>query len=237
MAYLIPRDDTFQYPTLSRVTTAAGRKYQTPSGVDAPSVTTILDRTKDKAKLQEWANRIGQEEADQIKNAAAYVGTHMHEVIDCFLSGRKLALGQDWSALKGQHMAFSLIRAYFKNLDCVYGTEVSLHYDDRYAGTTDLVAKYRGKLAIVDFKQSLKPKRHEWITDYYHQLAAYACAHDRMFGTSIDYGVILVAVQDGAVQEFTTTGREFEDYKAAWWERVERALTAPAEEAVPPPSQ
>jgi len=224
MAYLIPRDDTFRYPTLARVTTSSGRLYQVPSGVDVPSVTTILDRTKDKTKLQEWANRIGQEEADQIKNTAAHVGTHMHEVIDCLMSGRKLALGQDWSALKGQHMAFSLIRAYFRNLDCVYGAEVSLHYDDRYAGTTDLVAKYRGKLAVVDFKQSLKPKRHEWITDYYHQLAAYACAHDRMFGTSIDFGVILVATQDGVTQEFTTTGREFQEFKDAWMKRLDQFL-------------
>jgi genome maintenance exonuclease 1 len=103
---------------------------------------------------------------------------------------------------------------------------VGLHYEGRYAGTTDMVAQYRGKLAIVDFKQALKPKRHEWITDYYHQLAAYALAHDKMFGTNIELGVILVAVQDGSTQEFTTAGREFEDYKAGWMERLNRAEAA-----------
>ncbi len=97
---------------------------------------------------------------------------------------------------------------------------MALHYQGRYAGTTDLVATYRGKLAIVDFKQSVKPKRHEFITDYFHQLAAYAVAHDWLHGTSIDYAAVLIAVQDGTTQEFTTTGREFQEFKAQWMERL-----------------
>lgn len=233
MAHLIRQRDRFPYPTLSRVDTSTGRRYKVPGFEAVPSVTTILDQTKDKAKLKEWADRVGYEEAERIKRDAAYVGTCMHEVIEMFLADEPLTVGQDWMALRGQHMAFSLIRAYFPNIDVVYGSEVSLHYEDRYAGTTDLVAEYRGKLAIVDFKQSIKPKRHEWITDYYHQLAAYACAHDRMFSTNIEFGVVLVAVQDGTTQEFTTAGREFEDYKAAWWERVKRVEAAAADPAPP----
>lgn len=220
MAHLIRQQDRFQYPQIARVDSSTGRHYKVPGFENVPSVTTILDRTKDKAKLKEWADRVGQKEADRIKNEAAYVGTCMHEVIECFLADEPLTLGQDWLALRGQHMAFSLIRTYFQNIGVVYGSEVALHYDDRYAGTTDMVAEYRGKLAIVDFKQSLKPKRHEWITDYYHQLSAYACAHDRMFSTNIEFGVILVAVQDGTTQEFTTAGREFEEFKDGWWERL-----------------
>lgn len=237
MAHLIRQQDRFQYPQIARVDSSTGRHYKVPGFENVPSVTTILDRTKDKAKLKEWADRVGQKEADRIKNEAAYVGTCMHEVIECFLADEPLTLGQDWLALRGQHMAFSLIRTYFQNIDVVYGSEVALHYDDRYAGTTDMVAEYRGKLAIVDFKQSLKPKRHEWITDYYHQLSAYACAHDRMFSTNIEFGVILVAVQDGTTQEFTTAGREFEDYKAAWWERVNRQEASVAAAAVERPSR
>lgn len=222
MADLIKREDRFQYPEISRVDSETGRHYRVPGFEKVPSVTTILDRTKDKTKLKEWADRVGQQEADRIKTEAAYVGTHMHAVIEHLLAREPLPLGEDWLALRGQHMAFSLIRSYFNNIDVVYGSEVAVHYDDRYAGTTDMVAKYRGKLAIVDFKQSIRPKRHEWITDYYHQLAAYACAHERMFGEKVDMGVILVAVQNGSTQEFTTAAREFEDYKAAWWERVKQ---------------
>lgn len=233
MAHLIRQRDRYQYPTIARVDGSTGRHYKVPGFESVTSVTTILDRTKDKGKLKEWADRVGHEEAERIKRDAAYVGTCMHEVIEMFLADEPLTLGQDWMALRGQHMAFSLIRTYFPYIDVVYGSEVALHYDDRYAGTTDMVAEYRGKLAIVDFKQSVKPKRHEWITDYYHQLAAYACAHDRMFSTNIEFAAILVAVQDGTTQEFTTAGREFEDYKAGWWERVKRAEAAAADPALP----
>lgn len=234
MAYLIRHAHQFDYPTITREDSLTGRLYKVPGFAGVPSVTTILDRTKDKAKLKEWEDRVGKDEAARIKRDAAYVGTHMHSAIEAFLARDTLDVGQDWLAAKGHQMAFTLINAFFRNIDCVHGSEVALHYDARYAGTTDLVAEYRGKLAIVDFKQSLKPKRHEWITDYFHQLAAYACAHDRMFGTSIDYGVVLVAVQDGSVQEFTTTGREFEDYRAQWWERLSRAEELAAETAARP---
>lgn len=232
MAHLIPHDARFEYKKLERTNTSSGRVYDVPTFGHVPSVTTILDRTKDKAKLKEWADRVGHEQAEKIKRDAAHVGTAMHGTIENFLASEPLTLGPDWLALRGQHMAFSLIHTYFPLIDAVHGSEVALHYDDVYAGTTDLVATYRKKLAIVDFKQSLKPKRHEWIIDYYHQLAAYACAHDRMFGTHIDFGVILVAVQDGSTQEFTTTGREFEDYKAQWWDRVKQAVEAAG--AAPP---
>jgi genome maintenance exonuclease 1 len=100
-----------------------------------------------------------------------------------------------------------------------------LYYPGKYAGTTDLVGVFRGKPAIVDFKQSLKPKRYEWITDYFHQLAAYAMAHDILHGTDINFGVVLIAVQDGSTQEFTTTGRDFERQKKEWMDRVEKFLT------------
>ena len=232
MAHLIRHGERFHYPFIAREDALTGRVYKVPGFRGVPSVTTILDRTKDRAKLKEWEDRVGKTEADRIKRDAAYVGTHMHLTIESFLANEPLTIGQDWLALRGHQMAFALINNYFKYLDTVHGSEVALHYDARYAGTTDLVAEYRGQLAIVDFKQSMKPKRHEWITDYFHQLAAYACAHDRMFGTKINYGVVLVAVQDGSVQEFTTTGREFEDFRAQWWERVSRAEELA--EAAPP---
>ena len=132
-----------------------------------------------------------------------------------------MALGRDWLAMKGHQMAFTLANRYFGAISEIHGSEVGLHYQARYAGTTDLVATYRGKLAIVDFKQSVKPKRHEFITDYFHQLAAYAVAHDFLHETSIDYAAVLIAVQDGTTQEFTTTGREFQQFKDQWMDRVE----------------
>jgi hypothetical protein len=230
MAHLIPWAETFVYKKLMRIDTLSGRVYSLPNGVHVPSVTTVLDRTKDKAALKQWADRIGQAEADRQKKQAAYVGTHMHLALEHILNGEPWSVTPDWMAMTGYEMAFRLARRYFGAISAIHGSEVGLHYEDRYAGTTDLVATYRGKLAIIDFKQSVKPKRHEYITDYFHQLAAYAVAHDWLHGTSIDYAAVLIAVQDGTTQEFTTAGREFSEFKAQWMERLTAA------EAVRPPS-
>lgn len=232
MAHLIPWSNTYVYEKLERIDTSSGREYLLPSGTHVPSVTTVLDRTKDKAALKEWANRVGQAEADRQKEQAAYIGTWMHTTLEHVLDGKPLALGRDWLAMKGHLMAFTLANRYFGAISEIHGSEVGLHYQGRYAGTTDLVATYRGKLAIIDFKQSVKPKRHEFITDYFHQLAAYAVAHDWLHGTSIDYAAVLIAVQDGTTQEFTTTGREFQQFKDQWMDR----LTASEAVAALPPS-
>lgn len=228
MAHLIPFDHSFMYKKLERVDTSSGRVYKTEESVHVPSVTTILDRTKDKSSLNSWAARVGQVEADRIKTQAAYIGTNMHATLESVLTGEPMKFGTDWLAMKGHLMALKLVDAYFRQITLVYGSEINLHYRDRYAGTTDLVAEYRGRLAIVDFKQSIRAKKYEYITDYFHQLAAYAIAHDEMYGTNIDFGAVLIAVQDGTTQEFTTTGREFQEFKAAWMKRLSLAEAAAA---------
>jgi genome maintenance exonuclease 1 len=231
MAHLIPWSNQFVYKKLEKIDTSSGRVYEVPEFGHVPSVTTILDRTKDKAQLEAWAQRVGREEADRQKEQAAYIGTNMHTTLEAILTGEALKFGTDWAAMKGHLMALTLAYKHFGAISEVHGSEVSVHLAGQYAGTTDLVATYRGKLAIVDFKQSVKPKRFEFITDYFHQLAAYAIAHDAMHGTDIDFAAVLIAVQDGTTQEFTTTGREFNEFKAAWMERVTRAA---ASAALPP---
>ena len=232
MAHLIPWSTPYVYEKLERIDTSNGRVYKLAENVHVPSVTTVLDRTKDKAALEAWAFRIGQAEADRKKDEAAYIGTWMHKTLESILSGEPLSLGRDWLAMKGHEMAFTLANRYFDSISAIHGSEVWLHYQERYAGTTDLVATYRGKLAIIDFKQSVRPKRHEYITDYFHQLAAYAVAHDWRHGTAIDYAAVLISVQDGTTQEFTTAGREFQEFKAQWMVRLTASeAAAPA----PPP--
>lgn len=230
MAHLIPWSNRFTYEKLERIDTSSGRVYVLPNGVHVPSVTHILDRTKDKAALKEWADRVGQAEADRQKEQASYIGTNMHATLECILNGDFMKFGTDWQAMKGHEMAFRLANRYFGAISEIHGSEVGLYLGNRYAGTTDLVATYRGHLSIVDFKQSVKPKRYEYITDYFHQLAAYATAHDSLHGTDIDFGAVLIAVQDGTTQEFTITGREWKNFKAQWMERLT------ASEAARPPS-
>ena len=155
MADLIPWSRDYVYEKLERIDASSGRLYVLPNGVQVPSVTTVLDRTKDKTALKEWANRIGQAEADRQRDQAAYIGTWMHATLESVLSGDPLALGRDWQAMKGHQMAFTLANKYFGGISAIHGSEVGLYYQHRYAGTTDLVATYRGKLAILDFKQSV----------------------------------------------------------------------------------
>jgi genome maintenance exonuclease 1 len=224
--HLIPWSRRFHYKKLERIDAPTGRLYVLPDGSSIPSVTTILDRTKDKAALKEWADRVGQAEADRQKDQASYIGTNMHATLECIIKGDIMKFGTDWLAMKGHLMALTLANKYFGAISEIHGSEVSLHYGQQYAGSTDLVATYRGKLAIVDFKQSVKPKRHEYITDYFHQLAAYAVAHDWMHGTDIDFGAVLIAVQDGTTQEFTTTGREWRNFKTQWMARLTLAQQA-----------
>lgn len=229
MANLIPLKSLYTYERLERIETPNGRMYHRGEETPVYSVTNILDKTKDKASLEAWAARVGAAEAERIKNEAAHVGTAMHFTIERFLEGTALPPAEDWLQMRGYEMGHRLINEHFDSLEEVWGSEVPLYYPGKYAGTTDLVGVFRGRPAIIDFKQSLKPKRYEWITDYFHQLSAYALAHDILHGTEINFGVVLIAVQDGTTQEFTTTGREFERQKKEWLERVEKFLAKSSE--------
>jgi len=217
----IPVRQLFQYEPLTRQDLPEGRRY-IYGDTKLPSVTTILSATKDKGALDAWVARVGEAEAERIKTDAATVGTYMHSVMEHLIANEALPCPTSWEMLKGYVMGYRLMDAYFRNISEIWGSEVMLYYPDRYAGTSDLIAVYRDQPAIVDFKQSNKPKRREWIGDYFCQLAAYAAAHDVVHGTSIEHGVVLVAVRDGTTQEFSTAGREFQGWKDEWMRRVER---------------
>jgi|TARA_R100001086_G_scaffold5692_2_gene3586 hypothetical protein len=221
MVDLIPLRKKFTYVSLRQNDTPEGRHY-VYGEQKLPSVTTILSATKeDREALDAWIERVGQEEADRIKNEAAAVGTHMHNVIERMVAYRDLPRPTNWQMVKGYEMGYRLINRYFQNINEIWGSEVSLYYPEKYAGTTDLVGVYRDKPAIIDFKQSNRPKKRQWINDYFCQLAAYALAHDELHGTQIDNAVILMAVRDGSTDEFSTAGREFQKYKDTWLRRVD----------------
>ena len=102
-----------------------------------------------------------------------------------------------------------------------YGSEVMLHYPGLYAGSTDLVCLHNGLETIVDFKQSNRPKKEEWIEDYFIQIAAYAMAHDAYYGSSIEQGVIMVCTPDLYYQEFKVEGAELKKWKHAFLKRLD----------------
>ena len=211
----------YKYEPLTRVDGEGGRKY-VYGDTRLPSVTTILSGTKDQSHLDDWVKRVGVEQAEKIKNDSATVGTHLHSVIERMVLGRPLPTPKNWLMCKGYEMGYRIVNTYFEHLSEIWGSEVMLYYPEKYAGTTDLVGVYRDKPCIIDFKQTNKMKKREWIDDYFCQLAAYALAHDIVHGTDIKTGVVLMASQQGGTEEFITCGREFENYKSQWLARVEK---------------
>ena len=117
-------------------------------------------------------------------------------------------------------MAQMIIDKGFGDLNEIWGSECVLYYPDLYAGQTDLCGIYQERESIIDFKQSNKPKREEYIGDYYLQLAAYATAHDQIYGTNIEQGVILICTPDLFFQKFVINGARFRQVKWEWLNRV-----------------
>ena len=225
----------YDYKPLNRTTIEGKRHYALPDGSKVPSVTTILDRTKSeesKQALANWKKRVGEQQAQQIVTEAANRGTRMHSYLEQYiLSDEMKPLPANPFGHASWFMAAEVILKGLCNVDEFWGTEVPVYYSGLYAGTTDCLGMWKGKPAIMDFKQSNKPKKKEYIADYFTQLAAYAEAHNETHGTSIDTGVILMAVQpkqlaDGTYTtpeylEFVIEGDEFAYWREEWLKRVE----------------
>jgi len=212
----------FEYPKSMRSLINDERHYEVGTE-KLPSVTTILAATSSdekRASLAKWKAKVGDVEADNIKNLAASRGTAMHSHLEAHLNGEGLLDLSDLGQAAGG-MAKTIIDKGFGDLHEIWGSEVVLHYPGLYAGATDLCGIYQGRDSIVDFKQSNKPKREEWIEDYKLQLAAYATAHDCIYNTKIEQGVILMCTPDNFFQRFIINGNQFREYKWKWLERVD----------------
>jgi genome maintenance exonuclease 1 len=219
----------FPYEEMKRETTTEGRKYVAPDGNKLPSVTTILDATKPleaKKALIEWRRRVGEQKAKEITAEAAGRGTRMHKYLENYvLKGETGEPGSNPYSKQSHQMAHTIISQGLSNCSEFWGTEVSLYFPKIYAGTTDLVGLHNSDEAILDFKQTNKPKKREWIEDYFLQLTAYANAHNEVYGTKIRKGVILMCSADNQYQEFIVEGNEFDHWSDRWWKRVEEYYT------------
>ena len=229
--------EKFQYKDLSRKQVDGKRLYSTPDGNAVPSVTTILSATQPKEKqegLARWRKRVGTHQAQAITTEAANRGTRMHTYLENYcIDGSIKERGNNPFSWQSHAMAETVIREGMCNVDEVWGVEVSMFFPGIYAGTTDLVGVHNGEHAIMDFKQSNKPKKVEWIEDYKLQLCAYAEAHNEVYSTTIAKGVVLMCVKpevdemghlktDPQYQEFIVEGDEFEHWRQQWWKRVEQ---------------
>ena len=213
----------YHYPPSTRSTTDGLRTYDVGKE-KLPSVTTILGATKSQDaqdSIARWQARVGLDEATRIKDQAASRGTNMHKHLEQHLLGAgHLDLTKEGKTAKA--MADTIIDKGFKDFQEIWGSEVVVHYPGLYAGATDLAGIYDYSESIIDFKQSNKPKRREWIDDYFMQLGAYAMAHNTVHGTQIDQGVILMCTPDCFFQKFVVRGKEFVKYQHQFLRRLDQ---------------
>jgi hypothetical protein len=227
----------YNYTPITRNSENGKRIYTLPDGSKVPSVTTILDRTKPQEKreaLANWRKSVGEQRAQEITSEAAGRGTRMHKFLEDYVKNdRQLSEpGSNPYSKQAHIMAQQIVEHGLKHVDEVWGIEVPLYVPGLYAGTTDACGLYQGQPSILDYKQTNKPKKKEWIEDYFLQLCAYAAAHNEVHGTDIKQGVILMAVapkelepgifEQVQFQHWILEGNEWTIWTDRWFNRVEQ---------------
>ena len=217
------RINKFKYPKSMR-SLIGGKRHYDVGEEKLPSVTTILSATQSdekKKSLADWRARMGPEFADRVRDISAMRGTAMHRYLEAYIdgSGHKdlTSIGKE-----AEPMAKKIIESGLGELDEVWGQEVTLYYPGLYAGATDIVGVYEGQPAIIDFKQTNKPKKREWISDYFCQLGAYCMAHNYVYGTKIQKGIILMCSKDLLFQKFEVEGNDFVKHQHDFLRKIDK---------------
>jgi hypothetical protein len=213
----------FKYPKSMR-SLINGKRHYDVGEEKLPSVTTILSATQSdekKKSLADWRARMGAQSADRIRDVSAMRGTAMHRYLEAFIDGTG---HKDLTSIgrEAEPMARRIIESGLGELDEVWGQEVTLYYPGLYAGATDIVGVYEGQPAIIDFKQTNKPKKREWISDYFCQLGAYCMAHNYVYGTKIQKGVILMCSKDLLFQKFEVEGNDFVKHQHDFLRKIDQ---------------
>jgi len=212
----------YEYKKLNRDETTGKRLYACPDGSKVPSVTTVLDSTKDKTFLIEWRKRVGDAEATRISTESAGLGTLMHTHLEYHVLGKERPQGNNQVQIMARAMADTMINEAFTEIDEVWGIEAALYYPGLYAGTSDMIGVHKGTPAIIDHKTTKKTKKKEWIEDYFLQCCAYALAHNEVHGTDIKKAVINIIDRDAKLQSFVIEGNEFDHYSDMWAQRLDQ---------------
>ena len=233
-------NNKFIYPRSQREIINGKRHYDVKAQ-KLPSVTTILSATQSlekQASLGAWRSRLKDSfikipddtdpsgftlmnEADYITKEASDRGTAMHKILEKYIEGQGY-LDLTSPGLNAHNMAIKVIENGLSNVTEYYGLEATLYYPGLYAGATDVVAVHKGQDAIIDFKQTNKPKKREWIEDYCLQLAAYTMAHNFIYRTSISKGVIMMCSKKLEYQEFIIEGKELQTYQHNFLRKVDQ---------------
>lgn len=218
-------ENKYPYAKLERVTLEDGsRFYVDPEGNNLSSVTTILSATEDKKGLMEWRAWVGDKKADQIRDEACGLGSLMHTHLENHIQGIDRPGGSNLVRQMAKNMADQVINRGLCNVDNVWGMEEILYMPGKYAGTADLICTHKGVPAIADYKTTNKMKSRDSIPNYFCQGAAYALAHNELYGTDIRKIVIFMVSRDLKFEEYVVEGEEFDFFSDLWTRRVELFL-------------
>jgi genome maintenance exonuclease 1 len=185
------------FPKLECVTLPSGiRHYETPDGKRYPSVTTVLG-SGNKTHLNEWRVRVGEEEAAKITRRAGVRGTRMHSLAEKYLNNECVV------PIMYDKPMFDSMVPYLNRINNIRAQEIGLFsHHLRLAGTCDCVGDFDGRLSIIDFKTSLRPKKREWISNYFMQAAGYAVMFEERTGIPINRTVVIIGVDGDDTQLF-----------------------------------
>jgi hypothetical protein len=215
------KSDKYNYLTGKQITDhESGTRVYEIVGNRLPSVTTILGKTKDQEFLKKWKAKVGEAKAEEIKNLSSRRGTAMHKYLECYIESKGYEDLTD-IGVQAKPMAQKIIDIGLAPVDEWYGSEVILYYPGLYAGSTDLVCRHNGMDTIIDFKQANRPKNKDWIDDYYLQIAAYCMAHDYVYNSQIQQGIIMVCTPDLYFQEFKFQDHELRQWKHKFLKRLD----------------
>jgi ATP-dependent exoDNAse (exonuclease V) beta subunit len=205
-------NDLIELPQLVRID-GEQRFYQTPDGNKYPSVTTVLSEMSDKTAILKWRKRVGEEEANRVSGRATRRGTAVHTLLEKFVLNEEIDFSDTMPLNKTM---YNQIAKYLQqNVDNVRSSEGQLFsHKLKIAGSVDLIASYKGEPAIIDFKTSTKPKRKEWIENYFLQATMYSYMLYEMTGLYHPKLVIMIALEEDSGPQI------FEEHASNWIEKA-----------------
>jgi ATP-dependent exoDNAse (exonuclease V) beta subunit len=207
-----------EFPKLERSTVDGVRVYKTPSGRAYPSVTTVTGLLKSKF-IQEWRQRVGEEEANKISSKASRRGTRIHSLCEDYLSNKPTT--PDYH----DHEMWKSIQPHLDRINNIHALEDRLYSDHlEVAGTVDCIGEFDGKLSVIDFKTSSKIKSKDDIHDYFMQCSAYAVSFEELTKIPVSQLVIVMAVEnenplvflekrDSWIHKFKVLRKEYKNLK------------------------
>ena len=172
------------------------------NGDKFPSITTILHSFENKG-IEIWKARTPNWK--DITDESMKIGTWLHKIIEKYLKNEKL---MDDDSL----YLFDNLKPELDKINQIQAQETRLYHKDlKIAGQVDCIAEYDGEKCIIDFKNSRKPKREQWINDYKVQVTAYSKMFEYCTNQKIDLGIILIANWDGSTSVFKVDIPKYED--------------------------